>query len=266
MKCPLTDRDIDSVNPFDVAVIHHLHRKKETVHDDDDEAIMCCLVPLISHLYSTSSSSIKDDPLLPKTVESIYDGISNTLLLREDSERNDNENYDVVSFKFNKHSYHLAVLKEKETNYYLSRIKSIFGVNGGGVGGALIETLAQDRIGKVLGMDSKRNTKVLYKGKVIYPNKGLSPKQISQKLIEISKSDQREKRRNPSLVVMGTRKGENMVQRQPNNHLGTVKQLRTILLSRYSCYLFLLGSGLIFFIKRIKTADQNSFQLPKGEL
>ncbi len=284
MKCPLTKCPIDSINPFDVAVLHnHHHRNKETgsnavVVDDggsEEDSIMCCLLPLVSNLYSANNSNSFLPAPFNNSIESIYDGISNAILLGEDSERNDSvgidtlsEHYDVVSFKFNRHSYHLSVLKKNDTNHYFDRLKSIFALfqRRSNVSSTLINTLAQDRIGTVLGIDSKLNMKVLCKGKVIYPNKDIPPQQISQKLIEISKSDQNEKRRSPSLVVMGTRKGEVFVQKSSKKSWIIEKQLRKILFSKYSCYVLLIGSGVVFLMKRFKATDLNLSQVIEGEL
>ena len=161
-KCPLTHQDINSIVPFDVAVLSHsrsLSRRKtkeETAatnhkHKNDDTKnttkkdetpkclnLMCSLPFLIDHLYSnknddTSTSTFPPVSYLNQEFDTIYDGISHALLCGDDDDDGEKDNddsgsgdgdgdgddmlskqYDVVSFKFNKHLYHLTVLKHDD--------------------------------------------------------------------------------------------------------------------------------------------------------
>mmetsp|Transcript_8828 Transcript_8828/g.12510 ORF Transcript_8828/g.12510 Transcript_8828/m.12510 type:complete len:257 (-) Transcript_8828:134-904(-) len=101
----------------------------------------------------------------------------------------------VVLFKYNKQIFCLTV--ENKTTRWWQRSPTF---------------TAQERMAEVLGMNVKSGMKVLCKGKVLYPNLKMSASDISKRLIDISLNDL--KSRKPSLVIMGTRAG-NELQRKP---------------------------------------------------
>jgi hypothetical protein len=64
-------------------------------------------------------------------------------------------------------------------------------------------TLAQERIAQVLGTEVTRLT-VIHHGKIVYPQDSKNPRDLSDNLIDICKSDEGRK---PSLVIIGKRTG-----------------------------------------------------------
>lgn len=308
-QCPFSDKDIDSIIPFDCAVIVHPPKRKRGNYDEtasNENLCMCSMSCLIAHLYSTKGNDdINRCPVcFNSSVESIYDGVSHSLLLQCNNESNltdDNQDdrdknvlmgaYDVVSFKFNKHAFHLTVLKQtivkKEGGSILETcmtwVKHIFSNifrYGNRHDGPMkttdtdhsflhVHSLAQERIGHVLGIDSKQNMKILHKGKVIYPissntkNLGLeetrnifSSDQISQHLIDVSNQDR--KLNKLSLVVMGTRKDDMIIEKTTLNH-GNNVLFRMLMTNRRSfCYVSIIiiiiaGGSRLFWKNRLPT-------------
>mmetsp|Transcript_27457 Transcript_27457/g.38646 ORF Transcript_27457/g.38646 Transcript_27457/m.38646 type:complete len:259 (+) Transcript_27457:159-935(+) len=97
----------------------------------------------------------------------------------------------VVLFKYNKQTFCLAV-ENKDTRWWQRSATCT----------------AQERMAEVLGMNVKSGMKILCKGKVLYPNLKISTSDLSIRLIDLSLNDLKNKK--PSLVVMGTRAGEEL--------------------------------------------------------
>jgi len=69
---------------------------------------------------------------------------------------------------------------------------------------------AQHRIASVLGMNMKSGgLKILYKGKVICPDPKKSADEMSEQLLDLSNASGKGSK--PSLVVMGTRSGDEVI-------------------------------------------------------
>jgi len=166
----------------------------------------CSLVHLTSHLETSNLCPV----CLNDEIRFICDGVSNAHLLavvKSTGESNPvgqcssfNESHDFICFKYGKHAYYLA-LKKNDRENVITRIFSIFRKTD-------VTSLAQERIADVFSLNPRTGLKILYKGRVIYPDKFCSSCDISQKIITISKADLHDViRKKPTLVVMGTRIG-----------------------------------------------------------
>jgi len=100
----------------------------------------------------------------------------------------------VVSFRYGKHNYYLSVPSSTKKGWFRQTSKMT----------------AQDRIASVLGMNIKSGgLKILYKGKVICPDSRKSAEEISKQLLDLSNASVMGSK--PSLVVMGTRSGDEVI-------------------------------------------------------
>jgi len=124
-------------------------------------------------------------PVCHAPIISVCDGIFASETLREKA--------CVVCFRYGKQNYFLSVPSSSSGASAWSIFKKA--------------STAQDRIAYVLGMSTKNGgLKILHRGMVLYPNTKRSASEISNQLIDLSKSSC--KGAKPSLVVMGTRSGK----------------------------------------------------------
>jgi len=261
MKCPFTSQDIDSIDPFNVAVIYHQSSCTPVVDigDEDhkkskDQFCMCSLNHLIDDFYSSKPSC---PVCLKQDITSIYDGISNSFLGDNNHNNEWKKHYDIISFKFNKHLYYLTILKkEKQHSWFRSVINRISpkkdcADNAVNYNSLDIYTLAHERIAAVLEMDSKENIKILYKGKVIYPNSLMTSEQISKNIIDISgvalssSSSSPPRKVSSHLVVMGTRRCDVIQEKKSYRTSNILKHV----MSKRNYYL--LGVVVLIFGKKI---------------
>ena len=310
-RCPLTNQAIDCINPFEVAVIIHPHPSNTDKFVDDKRDCfikysdqndnknvstycMCSMSSLMDHLYSYKSTIC---PVCASSIELIYDGISYSILMNDftsadavntsvdttTSTKHNNVCYDMVSFKYNKQSFHLAIVKNDENSLSNTNIRSLFQrililmkqkQNRVTQDKFFVETLAQERIGKVLGIDSKYNLKILHKGKVLYPlpkqkmNKSLSyvseHEALSKYLIQISNSDKLQNKRQPSLIVMGTRREDILIDDQSRiryKHYSFLQNIKHVVMKRpYYSFIFMIGIGFAgIMLMRLKPKSNNEF-------
>eukprot|EP00553_Chaetoceros_curvisetus_P000700 CAMPEP_0204623622 /NCGR_PEP_ID=MMETSP0717-20131115/9348_1 /ASSEMBLY_ACC=CAM_ASM_000666 /TAXON_ID=230516 /ORGANISM="Chaetoceros curvisetus" /LENGTH=286 /DNA_ID=CAMNT_0051638749 /DNA_START=122 /DNA_END=982 /DNA_ORIENTATION=+ len=188
------------------------------------------LTSLIEHIHSKGFTnkgfSRRMSYVCPQclnNITDIYDGVAHDISTKTYAFRTaticekefKKSNFDTVHFKYSKRSYHLAVLRSdstkgvaNKTSFFSSFFQKIKISSSDGSDW----TLAQNRIAFVLGMNAKSSMKILFKGKVIYPDKSMGSRAISDKLIEISNQDPQDsmvgKSSKSSLVVMGTRMKE----------------------------------------------------------
>ena len=100
-----------------------------------------------------------------------------------------------VSFRYGKHNYYLSVPSSPEKAGWFRQTSKI---------------TAQHRIASVLGMNMKSGgLKILYKGKVICPDPKKSADEMSKQLLDLSNASGKGSK--PSLVVMGTRSGDEVI-------------------------------------------------------
>ena len=117
----------------------------------------------------------------------ICDGATAKLPVREKA--------NIVSFRYGKHNYYLSVPSSPEKAGWFRQTSKI---------------TAQHRIASVLGMNMKSGgLKILYKGKVICPDPKKSADEMSKQLLDLSNASGKGSK--PSLVVMGTRSGDEVI-------------------------------------------------------
>lgn len=274
-------------------------------HNDQDCCCMCSMTQLISHLYHLK---IDTCPVCSKhTIDIVYDAISHLILVTKERSLSDfdtaEQEYDIISFRFHKQSYHLTVPKQQRQktrkedhllkNLFVKKISSIikrkYKRDQQYYEDVDIEILAQERIGKVLSIDYKRNMKILHKGKLIYPTHGMiqnqgqrhssngmikSPEQqLSQQLIDISNDDRKQNKRHPSLTIMGTRQNDILIEKSSNKGNNypmfsiIMDRLRYIVLNHgfdHGLTLVIIVGGMIMFWKQIKLTK--IFEAPIMEL
>jgi hypothetical protein len=292
----LANQSIDELLPYDVAVIVHPHLPSITTHArsncreeeyrsiTEEDQCMCSLTLLVQYLHFDKIGAGNLCPVCSEeAMTSIYDGIAFSMMKSSNNPSNDrkqgsedfNEYYDVISFKFNKNSYHLSVLKRQQSH---GRFFSLFSIKRKFVNMLTksfdtaytyndslktnndLESLAQQRIQHVLGV---QNLKILHKGKIIYANQNycqhgknndknkLSPDEISKNLIKISNTKYKDNKRNLSLTVMGTRKEDVLVDKSSNrSHYFTQSTFLKRILERAKCNShYIVFCGVLLFLK-----------------
>mmetsp|Transcript_3617 Transcript_3617/g.4999 ORF Transcript_3617/g.4999 Transcript_3617/m.4999 type:complete len:341 (+) Transcript_3617:152-1174(+) len=203
----------------------------------------------ISNSILTRGTSTKTVPAAPSSQqqqqqrrqEGMTSETTASGVLRRRREENDpleiGDRYDFLFFKYGKQTYNIALEKKSfghGTSSSSSWISLVFffipnTLRGDGDRNYL---LAQDRIGLALGMNLS-SLKILHKGRVLYPDQNRSLDDISQILVDISKSDLEscaisKKKQQPSLVVMGTLVGMELNIQSSNNY-GTYTGIAGIL-------------------------------------
>ncbi len=320
-RCIFSNLPIESFGPLDVAVIEF-----DQPSENQSSKCMCSMNLLISYLYvdlrhhqhqhqhqhqqqhegtGTNQADNYSEILSGRTIETIYDIVSYALIFEKDD--NDaisswKEHYEIISFKFNKQSYHLSVLKdengnskEKDGSVLVQTIydlkQSLYNLLNSSYACSIDTTynMAQSRISTVLGLDLK-HMKILHKGKVVYPKKkdGLSPKEMSTQLINLSKKLDRvefssnttiitkKRNKNPSLVVIGTRSEDifvDVVERE--GALPFASGMYAIILKKWNglslqnkCLSITLASGVMYTLytllqrrKKLYVYDDDFFEL-----
>mmetsp|Transcript_33412 Transcript_33412/g.80808 ORF Transcript_33412/g.80808 Transcript_33412/m.80808 type:complete len:276 (-) Transcript_33412:114-941(-) len=203
--CPFTLKSLATIKRENVAVIYE--RNPLVTNDPSDEAgqrVQCghsctlsCLVPYLHDIGGSKSCPVCQAS--PAVV--ICDYHSSAYLVNDTTNTSDGDTSDknegrIISFRYGTNFYFLRVpastsLSSSSYTSKLSRHRN---------GNAL------NRIGSVLGMDVRSGLKVIYKGKVIYPDKsGDNCDDISEHLLDITSRDLIQRRKKPSLVVMGLR-------------------------------------------------------------
>lgn len=163
-----------------MAVIYHIN---PLLLDDDHAAKKCgheCSLPhLVSDVHDANAGSTHICPVcLQSKVAVVCDGNADRILCNNGQ----GNQHPVVTFRYGPVHYFLSLKS------YSSRFTAA--------------SSAISRIGLVLGVDAKQGMKIIYKGKVIYPDK---TNDVSEEIISISSADISQKRKKPSLVVMGVR-------------------------------------------------------------
>ena len=142
---------------------------------------------LRSATAGTRGSSSLVCPVCHDPIRSICDGATVKLPVREKA--------NIVSFRYGKHNYYLSVPSSPEKAGWFRQTSKI---------------TAQHRIASVLGMNMKSGgLKILYKGKVICPDPKKSADEMSKQLLDLSNASGKGSK--PSLVVMGTRSGDEVI-------------------------------------------------------
>ena len=211
MKCPFTQEDVNKIDPQALAITYNFEQEQPKCGHESR------LRSLISYLHTGNSASNNKCPCCCLKITDVYDGVSNDVML---SKSENVSAYDLISFKYAAHNFHLAVSpkdirQQSQMQLFQSYIMTLLGHQGS-------SNLAQDRIANVLDMEES-NMKILFKGRVLFPikikDKSMTPQGLSRKLIEISITDMqsfgggKKKPKHPSLVVMGTPRKE-MVEAQ----------------------------------------------------
>ena len=171
-------------------------------------------------------------PVCHGSIGTITDGIAASGTLQQ--------KVDVVSFRYGKHNYYLSVPSSSEKGWF----------------GQKRNVTAQERIASVLGMNMKSGgLKILYKGKVICPDRKRSAEEISRQLIELSHAPAGKKGGKPILVVMGTRSGDEVMS-APGTASSSYREEGMLSLVRWGI-VFLLNTtrnilgGLVLFAKSL---------------
>lgn len=257
MQCPFTEEDVNKIDPLLHAIPYNFEQSPPACGHE------CHLPSLVSYLHnsknntntSASASKTNSGSLFGIKITDIYDDISNCVMLSKRSTRTgtcisdknaaDNANshvdntlasYDLISFKYAKQNYHLAVrapisrkVKQQKKSFlqsiaYYIIPQSLYGSAGSDSDNANPNhtKIAQDRIAHVLDMEMS-NMKILFKGKVLFPIKDdmTTPDELSRRLVEICTQDKctqhagyeegkgkKKQKHNPSLTVIGTRKSD----------------------------------------------------------
>lgn len=243
--CPLTLGSLPT-NCLEVAVLY-----KSTVPNSTQQECghRCTLMSLVDYLnepinmstnriaptittaqhHTTTASRIC--PVCGEApIVSVYDGMAAKSLVGETS-------LPIVAFRYGKQMYRLTVpFNDTNTSSWRNRI-----VSGGSSSSS--PCTAQDRIAQVLGMRLSNNLKILHKGKVLYPDPKSSLKDVSEHLLDISKSDGLKKVK-PSLVVMGTQIGKEL---HINQTMGWFGMLTWGVSFVFRSFVHLLGGAFLFF-------------------
>ena len=260
MQCPFTEEDVNKIDPLLLAIPYNFEQSPPACGHE------CHLPSLVSYLhnsknYTSRSPSASASASKPNSgsffgikITDIYDDISNCVMLNKkrtrtgtcisDKNAADNANsnvdntcasYDLISFKYAKQNYHLAVrapmsrkVKQQKKSFlqsiaYYVIPQSLYGSGSDSDNANQSHTkTAQDRIAHVLDMDMS-NMKILFKGKVLFPIKDdmTTSDELSRRLVEICTQDtctqhagyeegkgKRKQKHNPSLTVIGTRKSD----------------------------------------------------------
>ena len=156
----------------------------------------------------------------------------------------DDAKNNIITFKYGKQVYRLSMHPQKnssnndQTNIIGWAMNFLWPFAQGDNGNKNSST-AQHRIAEAFGMNFERGIKILHKGKVLYPissvdqsstSESSSMKELSNRLLEIGKSDWESSNKKISLVVMGTRSGSEVFGRRDENRsnsgiLGTLMHL-----------------------------------------
>jgi len=188
--CPFTLKPISSINKSDLAVIYNCN---PLLLQEDDKNAKCCghecsLLRLTSYLHDTNVAGNMHSscPVCQKSkVAVVCDGNAARALCPDgEGESSHEEEQTIIYFRYG------AIL------YYLSLPKSSSSSRFSGTSNAI------SRIGAVLNVDVKH---IIHKGKLIYPDT-TNNDDVLEDMISISSTDISQKRKKPSLVVMGVRK------------------------------------------------------------
>ena len=217
--CPFTLKSLSSTELEDVAKIYAINPLLKKANDGapSQEEVQCghscTLSPsLISYLHDVSGT--KQCPVCQESPANVVcDGISSAFLINHDGASNNN-NGRVICFRYGNISYYLWVHSTEsiKSSSYSKRAFS-----------GRKRTNALHRITDVLDIKFT-NIKILYKGKMLYPNtKSESLDDISEQMLDISKTDVLHKRKKPSLVVMGLRRQtKTMEKKQSTTNMYTI--------------------------------------------
>lgn len=244
MKCHFTQEEVTTIDPQSLAITYSHGNSRDTnnsVTTSDTPKFRCGheshLSSLVSYLYEGNTKNNRSCPYCDEIITEIYDGITNDAVIfmmkkcsaiSGDETAIENINidmgsYDLVSFKYGRHNYHLSLSTRQNSKNQLNSISEsilaycqrfLFQSKDNSE-----KDLAQDRIAGVLGMDES-HMKILYRGKLLFPNKdaSMTARDVSRRLVEISmldfqeqhqqhlKMQKRRQKHQPSLVVMGTRR------------------------------------------------------------
>ena len=266
MKCPFTQEDVNKIDPLKLAITYNLEQEVPRCGHES------CLLNLVSHLCSGNSvSKMKNCPCCCLKITDIYDGMANDFVF---SKNENKEVHDLISFKYAAHNFHLFISPNNANALQLNQMPQTFGnYMSKRFRQESSSCLAQDRIAAVLDID-KKNMKILFKGKVIFPIKdslSVSPEDLSQKMVEISIKDlgpmSSRKKNNPSLVVMGTPRRK-LAESQRFVGAGHLRHQNTWT-GKFSHFIYL---GMFSFISLLKTVAGatilliKTFFVPGGQI
>uniref|UniRef100_A0A7S2XNP6 Uncharacterized protein n=2 Tax=Attheya septentrionalis TaxID=420275 RepID=A0A7S2XNP6_9STRA len=249
--CPLTLGSLPT-NRLEVAVLYKSNVPNSTQQECGHRCTLMSLVDYLNEPLNLSSNRI-----VPTTAQntsttsrmcpvcgeapivSVYDGMAAKSLSGETS-------LPIVAFRYGKQMYRLTVpSNDTNTSSWRNRIVS-------GSSNSSRPCTAQDRIAHVLGMRLSNNLKILHKGKVLYPDPKSSSEDVSEHLMDISKSD-RLKKVKPSLVVMGTQIGKELHMNHPMGWFGMLTWGVSLV---FRSFIHLFGGAFLFFRSILPSNDQ----------
>ncbi len=203
MKCPFTQEDVNNIQPRALAISYNLEQEEPRCGHES------CIRSLTTYLCSGNATTNNTCPCCCLKITDVYDGLSNDVVFNKSE---DVAAHNLISFKYAAYNFHLAVSFEDDRQFSMVQLLKSYGASIMGARSDGFGQLAQNRIMDVLDME-ENNMKILHKGRVLFPIKGksITPRELSQKLIEISIADlqmigEKKRRKSPSLIVMGTPK------------------------------------------------------------
>lgn len=186
--CPFTFKPITSIDKSDLAVIYACN---PLLLQDDKNAKCgheCSLLRLTSYLHDTNVAGHMHSscPVCQQSKIAVVCDGNAARALCPDGEGESSSDV-CLSFRYGAIHYYLSLPKTSSSSRFSRQYNAI------------------SRIAAVLNMDVK-HMKIIHKGKVIYPDKTNNDDVSEDIIISISSADISQKRKKPSLVVMGIRK------------------------------------------------------------